>query len=122
MSGLGFPRSSLNICIELDEPDLHRLVGSENPIKDDLGQPFCSTTTTNIFRRNGAEKFSHDPTIDAIKFKLEEYSVEYNFNKEIYTESTNLINHYLTSDPRVKPFLYALKIFGRGRNIFAGKK
>lgn len=53
--------------------------------------------------------------------KLNTSNIEYNFNKEIFTQSTNLIHHYLSLDPRIEHLLYGLKIFGRGRNIFACK-
>lgn len=85
------------------------------------GEPYCPSTIADVFRRFDAEKIHHDTYTDMTRMKMEEYNVELNFNKEVYVESSNLIHQYIQLDPRVKPSLYALKLYGRGRNIFACK-
>lgn len=87
----------------------------------DTYYPYCAETAKDAFHRKGGDKFHFDPDIGSVRMKLNSFNVEYNFNKKIFTESTNLLHHYLSLDPRIKPLLYAIKIFGRGRNIFACK-
>lgn len=121
VSGLGFPKSYLNICIELDEPEFERMIEISNAFETDTHQPYCVSTSSQLFARRRYEKITYERDIDSVKFKVDNWSIEYNFNKEIFTHSTNLINHYMRLDPRVRTFLFAIKSFGRGRNIFANQ-
>ncbi|KAG2197827.1 hypothetical protein INT47_009708 [Mucor saturninus] len=121
MYGVSFFNSPLNICIELDEPDLSRLLTSKDPYREHIDEPYCTDVAIDIFYRHGGDKFHFSEDIGSVRTKLENTNIEYNFNNGIFTESTNLIGHYLTLDPRVQPFLYAIKVFGRGRNIFASQ-
>ncbi|KAI9352415.1 hypothetical protein BD770DRAFT_143942 [Pilaira anomala] len=121
VSGLGFPKSYLNICIELDEPEFERMIEIPNAFETDTHQPYCVSTSSQLFARRNYEKITYEPDIDSVKFRVDNWNIEYNFNKEIFTYSTNLINHYMILDPRVQTFLFAIKTFGRGRNIFANQ-
>lgn len=121
MYGVAFSNSPLNICIEMDEPDFSRLIDSGNPHQDHIYEPYCTELANDIFHRHGGDKFHFEPDIDSVRMKFNHVNVEYNFNCKAFTESTNLIRHYIALDPRVKPLLYAIKVFGRGRNIFASK-
>ncbi|GAA5803545.1 hypothetical protein HPULCUR_009027 [Helicostylum pulchrum] len=119
VSGLGFSNSFLNINIQLDDPDLQRLVEVPDPFENDITEPFCKAASIPLFQSVGAKKIQFEEDIGSLRLKHQLHHIEYNFNKEAFTYSTNLINHYMTLDPRVQTFLFAIKLFGRGRNIFA---
>ncbi|KAI8095423.1 hypothetical protein BDF21DRAFT_5946 [Thamnidium elegans] len=121
VSGLGFNNTFLNVNIQLDDPDLQRLVEVQNAYANDVTEPFCKNASIPLLHRAGVEKISFDSDIGSFRLKFSERAIEYNFNKEAFTYSTNLINHYLTMDPRVQKLLFVIKLFGRGRNLFASQ-
>lgn len=109
-------KGSLNICIELEEPDIELL----NDRSNRTGRPFPYSVDAvmDLFYQDQANR---DNSTGFIRFTMGTYPIEINFNKEITTEPTNLIIQYMKLDPRVKPLLYAIKLFGRARSLFARK-
>lgn len=106
----------LNVNIELDDPDLDRLVGRRtDPFVDDIGEPYCYSTT---------ELFSERPKLVNSAFNMTKIEVpgkigfEYSFNKSIVTKSTDLISEYMRLDNRVRPFLAAIKRYAKGKGKY----
>lgn len=106
--GLGLGNDNgLNINIELEEPDLDKLVnGPLQPYHHDTGEPYCYQTTT---------PFGIKPELINRKFNMSKIvlpnkvRIEYSFNKSIVTKSSELIEEYLRMDSRVSPFLFMIK-------------
>ncbi|KAI8048321.1 uncharacterized protein B0P05DRAFT_564449 [Gilbertella persicaria] len=125
VQGLGFPSSGnssklLNINIEMDTPDMNRLIYRDtNPFLSDRNEPHSFETMQRIFIDAGVDKMTFHQDINSIRIKHKDLSVEYNFNKKMFTKSTNLIEKYVSLDPRISPFLSAIKYFARGRNVLA---
>lgn len=105
----------------MDDPDLQRLVEVQDAFEKDVTEPFCKLTSVPLLKDEGAKKIMFQRDIGSLRLKNWGHTIEYNFNKEAFTYSTNLINHYMTLDPRVQTFLFAIKLFGRGRSLFASK-
>lgn len=73
----------------------------------------------SVLRAHGGQHGMLDKSTNLIRFQINEFPVEIDFNKEITTESTYLILEYIKLDPRVKPLLNAIKNWGRDKSLFA---
>jgi hypothetical protein len=117
LTGLGTKKASLNICIELDGPDSDVIMEDDRIRGKPL--PYSADATLSLFYN---EQPQREPSSGFIRLTLEDnFPVELNFNKAITTEPTNLIIQYLKMDPRIKPFLFALKYYGKSKSLFARK-
>lgn len=115
LTGLAFRKSPINICIELDEPDLDLFVDKS------MAKIYTHRYPANIdavLRSYKSKQAVKDHATNLIRFHLRETPFEIDFNKEITTESTYLILEYMKLDPRVRPFLNAIKHWGRDRSLF----
>ena len=120
VSGIAFPSSRLDINIEMDVPDMKRLI-NESPSIRSAHRPENYEYMSNALQSLGAIKLSYDETLNSTTFIIDSFRYEYSFNRAIVTKSTHLIQEYIKLDDRVLPFIKTLKYFGRGRNIFARK-
>ncbi|CAO3652112.1 unnamed protein product [Mucor hiemalis] len=73
----------------------------------------------SVLRAHGGQHGMLDKSTNLIRFQINQFPVEIDFNKEITTESTYLILEYIKLDPRVKPLLNAIKNWGRDKSLFA---
>ncbi|KAK4516801.1 Protein kinase domain-containing protein [Mucor velutinosus] len=118
VSGIAFPSSKLDINIEMDIPDMKRLL-MESPSMGSAPQPDNYEYMSNVLQSLGATKVNYNETLSSTSFLIDHLRYEYSFNRGIVTKSTDLIQEYIKLDNRVLPFIKTLKYFGRGRNIFA---
>ncbi|KAI8984719.1 hypothetical protein BDF20DRAFT_861392 [Mycotypha africana] len=120
-SGLAFINSSINLNVEMDQPDLDCLKDRDvNPYVSDLDAPYCFNTIRPFLQQMlNAKKVILDEATGFTTIQLQHIKVEYNFNKEIFTRSTLLIEQYIKLDGRVGEFLGILKHFCQSRNLLA---
>lgn len=119
MSGIAFPSSKLDINIEMDIPDMKRLLNETPSSMGNAPLPENFAYMSDALISLGATKLNYDETLDSTSFLIDNLRYEYSFNRGIVTKSTSLIEEYIKLDDRVLPFIKTLKYFGRGRNIFA---
>ncbi|KAI8373410.1 hypothetical protein EDC96DRAFT_499230 [Choanephora cucurbitarum] len=125
IQGLGFSSLSnntklLNINIEMDAPDMERLVHRQrNPYTEDRDEPHSLQALQPHFLRDSSERLTFKEDLQTFRLKAKSFGVEFNFNKKIFTQSTFMIQQYVHLDPRVLPFISAIKLFVRGRNIIS---
>lgn len=119
VSGIAFPSSKLDVNIEMDIPDMKRLLkeSSTRSAQEPENYEYMSEVLGSL----GATKLGYDETLSSTSFLIDSYRFEYSFNRGIVTKSTDLIQEYIKLDDRVLPLIKTLKYFGRGRNIFARK-
>ncbi|KAL9559937.1 hypothetical protein PS6_000547 [Mucor atramentarius] len=117
VSGIAFPSSKLDINIEMDIPDMKRLLkeSSTRSAQEPENYEYMSEVLGSL----GATKLGYDETLSSTSFLIDSHRFEYSFNRGIVTKSTDLIQEYIKLDDRVLPLIKTLKYFGRGRNIFA---
>ncbi|CEP18692.1 hypothetical protein [Parasitella parasitica] len=109
VSGIAFPNANLNINIEMDMPDMIRLL--QGPSNETLVEPHNFEYMSKVLKSVGATKIKYDPMLSSTSFRLDYVAYEYVFNQEIATKSTDLIKQYLKLDSRVLPFIKTLKFF-----------
>ncbi|KAF1797472.1 hypothetical protein FB192DRAFT_1175349 [Mucor lusitanicus] len=119
VSGIAFPSSKLDINIEMDIPDMKRLLNETPSSMGNAPLPENFAYMSDALISLGATKLNYDETLDSTSFLIDNLRYEYSFNRGIVTKSTSLIEEYIKLDDRVLPFIKTLKYFGRGRNIFA---
>ncbi|GAN00719.1 conserved hypothetical protein [Mucor ambiguus] len=119
VSGIAFPSSKLDINIEMDIPDMKRLLTESPSSIRSAHFPENYEYMSNVLQSLGATKVNYNETLSSTSFLIGNLRYEYSFNRGIVTKSTKLIEEYIKLDNRVLPFIKTLKYFGRGRNIFA---
>ncbi|CAO3630045.1 unnamed protein product [Mucor fragilis] len=118
VSGIAFPSSKLDINIEMDIPDMKRLL-KESSSMGSAQRPENYEYMSSALQSLGAIKLNYDETLSSTSFIIDNFRYEYSFNRSIVTKSTDMIQEYIKLDNRVLPFIKTLKYFGRGRNIFS---
>ncbi|KAL9538142.1 hypothetical protein MBANPS3_011161 [Mucor bainieri] len=119
VSGIAFPSSKLDINIEMDTPDMKRLLSESPSSMRTAHLPENYEYMSDVLQSLGATKLNYDETFSSTSFVIDNIRYEYSFNRGIVTKSTDLIKEYIKLDERVLPFIKTLKYFGRGRNIFS---
>jgi hypothetical protein len=108
----------------MDDPDLDWIVQNKKTTNRQLlmSHPTESEDMAKLLTAHAAfKKGSYDVAVNTLRYQDPLGHVEFVFNKKIFTESTDLINHYIALDPRVGKLVAVVKNFVQLRSVAKGK-
>ncbi|KAI8885509.1 hypothetical protein K501DRAFT_69962 [Backusella circina FSU 941] len=114
--------TDFNFCVIMDDPDLDWIAQNEDSIRhSQFLQPAESDHIALLLSKDPSfKKGSYDDSFNTLRYHDPIGHVEFVFNKKVYTESTELIMHYIGLDDRVGQLISVVRNFVQLRNVTKG--